>query len=150
MMVCRRHRESLPPCITCLYLVSLICKRNQLSYQLIFSVNSESNCSLTLSLSWWRTADPPGDSYYFPPALSLTPSFCWVFSGCWSFLHTSSVFLFLRASSLRPQTVDYWITSVQKHSFPVAGCHGAGAASQQQRVGLITVVFWARASSVFV
>lgn len=50
MMVCRRCRESLPPCITRLYLVSLICKRNQLSCQLIFSVNSESNCSLTLSL----------------------------------------------------------------------------------------------------
>lgn len=45
MMVCRRRRESLPPCITRLYLVSLICKRNQLSCQLIFSVNSESNCS---------------------------------------------------------------------------------------------------------
>ena len=69
---------------------------------------------------------------------------------CWSFPHTSSVFLFLWASSFRPQTVDYRITSVQKHSFPLAGCHGATAASQQQRVGLITVVFWARASSVCV
>lgn len=115
-----RQEQSLPPCITRLYLVNLICQRNQLSYQLIFSVNSESNCSLTLSLSWWRTADPPGDSYYFPPALSLTPSFCWVFSGCWSFLHTSSVFLFLRASSLRPLITELHLFRNTHFQWPVA------------------------------